>query len=562
MMGSWRLANYFESAKVNWRVWSKFRIVLASELVILITSAFILMTANASFWRRLSVGVGEFSQAWPSYFAVAAFLLAFISLFLALVPRILLKPVLSVILIASASAAYFMDSYGAVIDRHALQSVFESTVQESTAWLSSGMLVPILLIGLLPVVVLWRFVELKRRTLKPAIGWRLLFAVGCAGVAAGVLMLNFQTFSSLGRNHAVLRDLLNPVNVINALRGHLKSSFVTLPSVMRPIGADVKRGSSYSGAQKPIVFVYVLGESVRAANFGLLGYARGTTPELAKHPLSVFTDVASCGTNTATSVPCMFSNLGRKNYDQYTANTQDNLLDVIHRAGYSVVWFDNQTGSKKVARRFEEVDLSRATDPVLCAGDSCYDEILLKALDERIKTIKSDTVIVLHQLGNHGPAYFQRTPPNFRKFQPICESVEPQNCSHEALVNSYDNAILYTDFILSETIKRLAARPEFDSLMLYVSDHGQSMGESGFYLHGAPYAIAPVEQTHVPMFLWQSPQFSARRNFDMDCINRARTRPTSHDALFPMLLNVLDLQTSAYESARDPLAGCGANIAR
>lgn len=560
MEASWRIAGHVETAKYNWQACSKYRVHVSSEMLVLFTSAFLLITANLSFWKRLSIGLGEFSQAWPSYIAVAGFLLAFLSLFLALAPRISIKPLLSLIFIICAFSAYFMDSYGAVIDRHALQSVMESDARESAEWLSSAMLWPLLMFGFLPVTLLWKFVIVKPQNLRTAIKRKALFLSVCAGTAALILVLNFQTFSSLGRNHAVLRDLFNPVNVINAVRGQLKRSFAAEPRVLQTIAPDAQRGPSFIGIdRKPLLFVLVIGESARAASFGLHGYARNTTPELAKLPLTVFTHVQSCGTNTATSVPCMFSNLGRQAYDENTANSQENVLDVIKRAGFNVLWLDNNTGSKNVARRIEEIDLAHGNDANLCAGDSCYDEIMLQALEARIATIKVDTVIVLHALGSHGPAYFQRTPAKFAKFQPICESVELHHCSRDALINSYDNSIVYTDYVLSELIARLNQKTTLDTALLYVSDHGESTGENGFYLHGAPFAIAPDEQTQIPMFLWQSAQFSARRKLDMHCVSRARIKPTSHDALFPMLLDLLDVRTGAYIAERDPLAACSAN---
>ncbi len=542
-----------------WQKLHPTKIVMSHEALILISVALMLSIANFSFWRRLSVVLGSVTNAWTQYIAIALFLLALMSLLISLLtPRMLLKPLLGGLFIVAAGGAYFMDSYGAVIDRHALQSVLESDARESAEWLTLAMIWPILLIGLLPATLLWKSVEVARFPIAQAIKRRLVLIASCALVAVLMLMLNFQTFASLGRNHAVLRDLLNPINFVNAVRGVVKLAVRSAPGTISPIAMDIQRGASYQIAgRKPVVMVLVVGESARASSFGLHGYARDTTPNLAKLPLSVFTRVHSCGTNTATSVPCMFSNLGRASFDESAANSQENLLDAIARAGFIVQWFDNNTGSKKVAMRLQETDLAHTSDAEICAGDSCFDEILLKSLVAKLDSIKADTVIVMHQLGSHGPAYFQRVPSRFAQFKPICERVELQNCSRESLVNSYDNTILYTDYVLSEMISRLQQHPEFDSALMYVSDHGESTGESGFYLHGAPYAFAPEEQTHVPLFFWQSPSFRARRKLDMACVERARIQQTSHDAVFPMLLNLLDLRTDSANAERDPLAQCG-----
>jgi lipid A ethanolaminephosphotransferase len=360
--------------------------------------------------------------------------------------------------------------------------------------------------------------------------------------------------------------LLNPLNVINATRTYLKKTGRALPTVMQAIAADVKRGPSWNNLpRKPTLLVIVVGESARASSFGLLSRmsdatAHDTTPELAKLPITLFTQTESCGTNTATSVPCMFSNLGRKNYDETQANSQDNLLDIYQRAGFAVEWIDNNTGSKNVARRMTEIDVAHRTDPDFCVSDGCHDEILLPELDARLKTIQSDTVLVLHMLGSHGPAYFQRYPERFARFTPICKSVELQDCSSEALKNSYDNSILYTDFVLAEVIKRLTATQTAQTVLFFVSDHGESTGERGFFLHGAPYSIAPSEQTRVPMFLWLSPEFAAARGVSGACLDEKRRVPSTHDSMFPMLLRLMDLSTQAYQPALDPFAACYSDL--
>lgn len=295
---------------------------------------------------------------------------------------------------------------------------------------------------------------------------------------------------------------------------------------------------------KPTLLVIVVGESARASSFGLRSRvddpsAPNTTLELATLPITLFAHTESCGTNTATSLPCMFSSLGRKSYDETQANSQDNLLDIYQRAGLPVAWIDNNTGSKKVAWRVTEIDVAHNTDAILCANYGCHDEILLTELEQRIAAIKGDSVVVLHMLGSHGPAYFQRYPERFARFKPVCKGVELQDCTSESLKNSDDNTILYSDFVLVEMIKRLQQTASLQTALFFVSDHGESTGEHGFYLHGAPYAIAPSEQTLVPMFLSLSKEFATVRRIDSECVAHKRLKPTSHDAILPMLLRLL-----------------------
>jgi lipid A ethanolaminephosphotransferase len=499
-----------------------------------------------------------------SYVCVFLLLLALLSLLIGLISyRPVQKPLAVVLLIVAAGASYFMDNYGAVIDRHAIQSALESDARESGEWLSWAMLWPMLWIGILPSLAIIFLVDIKPRSWSQAIKARLLMFVLCVVVAGGAIALNYQTFASVARNHAVLRDLFNPANVFNAIRTHYKKHNRQLPTVIAPIAADIQRGPSWAKIAKPTLFVIVIGESARSASFSLAGYQRATNPELGKRDITFYPRVMSCGTNTATSVPCMFSSLGRKNYDENKALSQDNLLDVVKRAGFAVEWIDNNTGSKNVARRMIETDVAHETTAPLCSAAGCHDEILLRELDKRIASINTDSVLVLHQLGSHGPAYFERYPPAFRKFLPECTAVELHACDAGAVKNAYDNTILYTDFVLASMIDRLAAASNKLSVgMVFVSDHGESTGESGFFLHGAPYAFAPAEQITVPMLTWMAPDFLSARGFDRACLESNRNAESNHDAFFPLVLAMLDLRTAALMPAPDPVSTCRENIAQ
>lgn len=540
------------------------RIQLQPESLVLLVSAFLLLFANQSFWHRVGTGLGPVASAWGSYLGVVVLVYAVLCLLLGLLtPRLIVKPVLTLFLVIAAGAAYFMDHYGAIIDRHALQSALESDARESAEWLSTGMVWTFVLLALLPSLAIGFLVECKPRSWRKAVLARLGLLLGAVVLIAATVSLNFPAFASLARNHTDLRDLFNPLNVINATRAHLKKYGREVPAVPLVVGGDVRRGKTWGvPAQKPVLLLVVVGESVRASSFGLLGHdpGRDTTPELRQLPLTLFREVHSCGTNTATSVPCMFSNMGRSTFDEWQAKGQENLLDVLVRAGFAVEWIDNNTGSKDVAARVPETDVAHRTDPEFCNADGCHDDILLASLAPRLQALRQtprDSVIVLHQLGSHGPAYFQRYPKEFARFQPICESVDLQACSTESLRNSYDNTVAFTDHVVASMIQRLQAEAGFDTALLYVSDHGESTGENGLYLHGAPYSLAPTEQTRVPMFWWFSDAFLQRRLLDRQCLQDNSRQPTSHDAVFPMVLHALDLVTDAYQARLDPLRDCG-----
>ena len=201
----------------------------------------------------------------------------------------------------------------------------------------------------------------------------------------------------------------------------------------------------------------------------------------------------------------MFSIMKRKDYDETKAYNSSSLVDILKYAGYKVVWYDNDGGCKGVCERIphENIDPASADFLGLCKNGSCYDEVLLKKL--RLKLAKSasekkSTVIFLHLICSHGPTYFERVSDDKKIFKPSCERGDIENCSVEEIVNAYDNTLVYTDYVLSKVVEALKPYQEqFGTALFYILDHGESLGENGLFLHGAPYAIAPKEQTEVPM---------------------------------------------------------------
>jgi lipid A ethanolaminephosphotransferase len=283
--------------------------------------------------------------------------------------------------------------------------------------------------------------------------------------------------------------------------------------------------------------------------------------ELAKLDVMNFSQVSSCGTATAVSVPCMFSGMPRSDYDEKLANHREGLLDIAQRAGYKVTWIDNNSGCKGTCTRVEQVEISPELKKKWCTPEGdCYDQILVEALNQYIENIPADDqtprLIVLHQVGSHGPAYYARSTPEFQKFKPTCDTNAIQGCTQEALINSYDNSIVYTDHILSEVIQSLKANNKYQTGFWYLSDHGESTGEYGMYLHGAPYAMAPSQQTHVPMIMWFSPEWKANQAATVSCLNQQKSQTLSQDNLFPSLLSILGVQTQVIDVKNDMLQNC------
>ncbi|MEJ2384412.1 MAG: sulfatase-like hydrolase/transferase, partial [Xanthomonadales bacterium] len=366
----------------------------------------------------------------------------------------------------------------------------------------------------------------------------------------------YKDYASLFRNHREVHYLLTPLNAINGVYGYVSDVLETPPQVVE-IGTDAHKGRAWQAVPNPVVSVVVVGETARAASFSLFGYGRDTNPVLAAHDLIRFDRVSACGTSTAVSLPCMFSDLSRDDFDRSTVRARESLLDVVQHAGIRTVWLENNSGCKGLCRNSEVWSPAHLDVAGVCTDGECLDAILLDRLDQELVDPRRDTLIVIHMNGSHGPSYYRRYPEAFRVFTPDCRSDELSDCSQDEIRNSYDNSIRYTDWFLGQVIDRLERNSHrADTALLYVSDHGESLGEFGMYLHGAPYFLAPEEQTRVPMFLWLSSAYTSGFGIDRDCLRARQSQPLSHDNLFHSVLGMLDIATQAHQEELDLFAGC------
>jgi lipid A ethanolaminephosphotransferase len=528
------------------------------EWVTLIASAFLLTGFNAVLWQHLlditaADGNGVAMRVAFGVMIFAAFNI--VLTFLAFRP--LLKPVLMLIFMISAGVAYFMSQYGVMIDAGMFRNFAETNATEVRDLLSLKLFSYILLLGVLPSLLLWKMPVNYRRWHRELFS-KVIVSVASAAVMGGVALANYQGLSSLFRNHHEIRLMLVPSNYIGASVGYLREQVVSAQQPFVKIGEDAQRNAAVKLQPRKSLTVLVVGESARAENFGILGYDRDTTPKLDKEAgLIAFTDVHSCGTETAVSVPCMFSNMGRKDYDASKAKNEEGLLDVLKRAGIDVIWRDNQSGCKGTCDRVTVQDVSNLKDPTLCANSECRDEILLQGLQSFIDHLDKDTVLVLHQMGSHGPEYFKRYPKEYEHFTPVCESNALNNCSRESIVNGYDNTLVYTDQVLSSLIDVLRSNQDkVDTAMLYLSDHGESLGEYNLFLHGTPYMLAPEQQKHVAMLAWFSDNYQKAYSVDTHCLQMSRDKPLSQDNLFHSMLGLLEVKSSVYQPGLDMFAGC------
>ena len=534
---------------------------VSANLLVLAVSLLLASFANINFWSAYIHAVGGVSAArLPLLLGSFAMVVLLFHALLTLVSfRFVVKPALILVLLTASAAVWFINEYGIVIDKAMIQNVFETDTREAFELLSWKMLLFVALTGGLPSLLVAR-ARISFPGGMRGVWQRAGIVAGALALGALLLVLLFKSLAPTVREHRELRYLLTPTNAIQALNGYLRNRWST-PAPFVAIGRDAVKGAHWTGTTRRTVTIIVVGETARAANFSLNGYARNTNPQLQGQPgLINFTSVQSCGTATAVSVPCVFSALGRAHYDDARAKHQEGLLDILAHAGFEVVWRDNNSGCKGVCDRVAFTDLSSpASGNTRCDGDECYDEGLLDGLPELVRHARKDLVVVLHQKGSHGPAYAKRYPAGFGRFGPACDTGEFEICSRASIVAAYDNTILYTDHFLSRTIAllRSAAKDDgVDTAMLYFSDHGESLGEGNMYLHGAPYMLAPDEQTHVPMMLWMSDGFSDRFRIDRACLGARRDQQLSHDNVFHSVLGMLDVDTAVSNPTLDLFHAC------
>ncbi|EIW8577719.1 phosphoethanolamine transferase EptA [Klebsiella aerogenes] len=467
------------------------------------------------------------------------------------------RVVISLFILLSASAQYFIWTFGVVIDRSMIANIFDTTPAESFALLSTQMVIVLGLSGLLMVLVAW-WIKVR----KPASFWRgatmrLLNIAVSALLIVLVAALFYKDYASVFRNNKELVKSLSPSNSIVALNSwYAHNRMDNLPLVK--IGEDAKQKAvMHNGARKNLTIV-VLGETSRAENFSLGGYDRETNPRLKQDDVVYFPKTTSCGTATAVSVPCMFSNMPRAHYDEELAHHQEGVLDILQRAGVQVLWNDNDGGCKGACDRVPHQNVTNLNLSGECIDGECYDDVLFHNLNSYIDNLQQDGIIVLHTIGSHGPTYYNRYPAEFKKFTPTCDTNEIQSCTQQQLTNTYDNTILYVDYVVDKAIKLLQSKQnKFTTSLVYLSDHGESLGEDGVYLHGLPYSIAPDTQKHVPMLLWLSPDYQQRYGVSSQCLQQqAKTNDYSQDNLFSTLLGLLGVDTREYQAKDDLLTPC------
>lgn len=537
----------------------RYRPTVSRLTYILLFALYIALALNVAFYRQAwsLLPVNTFHNGLVFFtMPLVAFLVMVICLALASFLR-LEKVLTTLFILLSASAQYFIMTFGVIIDRSMITNILDTTPAESYALMSGKMILTLLFTAALFVALAW-WIKIKPATRK----WREA-GLRAASVLASVLLIVivaaffYKDYASLFRNNKELVKSLNPSNSITAINSwYAHNKMDNLPLVR--IGEDAKQKEAMKNGPRKNLTILIVGETSRGEDFSLGGYSRETNPRLAQDNVVYFPKTTSCGTATAVSVPCMFSNMPRAHYDEQLAHHQEGLLDIVQRAGIQVQWNENDGGCKGACDRVPHQNMNVLNLPGQCIDGECYDEVLFHDLDNYIDKLNGDGLIVLHTIGSHGPTYYNRYPKEFRKFTPTCDTNEIQSCSQEQLVNTYDNTVLYVDYIVDKAIKLLQSKQDkFTTSLVYLSDHGESLGENGIYLHGLPYSIAPDTQKHVPMLLWLSDDYQKRYDVNYDCLKKESTQNEySQDNLFSTMLGILGVETTEYRAADDILKTC------
>ncbi len=529
---------------------------ISSFQVTLLVSVFITIVHNYLFLYKIYIAYDSpFLQS--SYIIViitaVLFLLHFI-IFNILLVKYIGKLIIIIFFIANAMAFYHIYNYNILFDKALIAAILATDIKESKEIISLQMFLFVAFLGVLPSLILFKTKIIFKHFYKELL-YRLILIIISFVLACVLLIMNYKDLSSFFRNHSYFKYLPIPysytINTYKVLRDSYISNNKT-PFLQ--IGEDAKLGNKISNNKNTIV-VLIVGETAREMNFSLNGYERKTNAPLENKNLVIFENTTSCGTITNVSVPCMFSNLTRSEFSDVLANNRDNLIDILSRAGIDIFWVDNNTGGCiNVCKK-----LPKEKVVYTCNDKNCDDQKLIDELQKYLSNpVEKPTLIVLHMLGSHGPTYHLRFPKEFAKFNPYCKTNILKNCSSEEIINVYDNSIYYTSYLINQTIEIVAKQKNLNSAVVYISDHGESLGENGVYLHGLPYLIAPKEQTHVPFIGWFSESFQ-RNFFKNSCLISINKKDYSQDNIFHTTIGLLDVETKDHNSSMDIFNPCYKN---
>ena len=443
---------------------------------------------------------------------------AFVFFLIFFLSRFVGKFLLVLFFIINSIAVYFINTYSVILDESMIGNVLNTDYEESSSFFSIKLILYIILFGILPSIYIIK-VKIINVTVKKFLtitSLTLLFILG-------LVFANSSNVLWIDKNSKTLGGLAMPwCYSVNISLFYVHKSQKNEKEILLP-NATIKDN------QKSVV-VLVIGESARSQNFSLYGYNKNTNPLLSKIPNVFHFNATSGATYTTAGVKCILEHTN-------TDELYELLPNYLYRNNVEVIWRTTNWGEPPI--HVKNYQNREALMPN-CKGEGCnYDEVLLSGLKEQIMASKKNKIlIVLHTSTSHGPTYSKKYPPQFETFKPVCNSVELGSCSQTELINAYDNTIVYTDYILSKVIEDLKQLKEFKSTMIFVSDHGESLGEKNLYMHGLPLSIAPKEQYEIPFIVWLSDSSSKQLK---------PNKILSQNHVFHSVLNFLSIQSPIYK---------------
>lgn len=448
-----------------------------------------------------------------------------------------------------------MNSYSVVIDDDMIRNMIQTNLNESIDLLTLKQIIYFLFLGIIPSYFIYK-TDIKYKNLKLELLSKAKIIFLSLLVIIACVMIFSKHYTSFLREHKSLRYSINPTYWIYSIGKYINLTFSSSEIIVKPIGTDARvvEVDDDGDDDHTELVIMVVGEAARADHFSLNGYEKETNPLLKKENIINFSNMYSCGTSTAQSVPCMFSIFDKADYSYKKGISTHNILDVLTQTkNIKILWRDNNSDSKGVALRVPYQDYKTPENNTICIDGECRDVGMLVGLDKYIEQNKGkDILIVLHQMGNHGPAYYKRYTKDFEKFKPVCKTNQLELCTQNEISSAYDNAILYTDYFLSKTINFLKKYDKtHETAMIYMSDHGESLGENGVYLHGLPYFMAPDAQTHIASLMWFGTEIS--KDIDIQKIKKNSDQEYTHDNLFHTLLSIFEVETKVYDKNMDIL---------
>ncbi|WP_289414064.1 phosphoethanolamine transferase [Sulfurovum zhangzhouensis] len=519
--------------------------------LIILTSIFLVLFDNYAFFKS-TVDIYPIHENIAFLFSLGVVLGTLTTLLLILFSsKYTTKAILIIVVLVSSLTNYFMNTYFVVIDSEMIRNTVQTNMNELLDLLTLNQVGYFLFLGVLPSWFIYRS-KIVYQPMRIELIVKMKVIVISLLIISGTVFIFSRYYTSFFREHKPLRYATNPTYWIYSIGDYINKIYNNGPVIVNAIGEDAKVVRKQGDKHK--IVIVVVGEAARADHFSLNGYERETNPLLVKQDVINLSNVFSCGTSTAVSVPCMFSIYDHNDYSYNKGISTQNVLDVLsHTNEIAVLWRDNNSNSKGVALRVPFEDYRMPENNPICEGSECRDEGMLAGLDSYIdQHPKKDILIVLHQMGNHGPAYYKRYPKRFEMYTPVCETNQVEQCTQEEINNAYDNALLYTDYFLNATIEFLKKYDKTHATaMVYMSDHGESLGENGLYLHGLPYVMAPESQTHISALMWFNTFFNVEKKIQK--FKKSKDKEYTHDNLFHTLLGLFNVQTSVYQPSKDIL---------